>query len=133
MSVLFFPAIRVDWQMFNIVQEENKLVDLITPIGDPFPLKRVSSLAAEDESSASLEGSAENDEEKNESGPLIRILLKPHEGVPSLDPFDISPKQMVRIYPMLLVIHVFLLLCLFLRLIILYERWVQVGMQNTRS
>lgn len=41
----FYPDIRVDWEMFNIVQNDDKIVDFHMAIGDPLPLLPSDSLA----------------------------------------------------------------------------------------
>lgn len=107
----------------NTMQEDNKIVDLITFIGDPFP-KTASFLTdsgSENTRPDHLHGSLSCDEGKeddvikldsgtkltesalclnelivDDSEPLIRAVIKPHEGVCSYDPFDIHPKQMVK-------------------------------------
>ena len=109
--------------MRSILQEDNKIVDLITFIGDPFP--KTSFLMDSSGDTVQTDhlintSSRDNSEEVetkslNESGtgesspclndltvdgcePLIGALIKPHEGVSSNDPFDIHPKQIVSWY-----------------------------------
>ena len=36
---MFLPDIRVDWEMYKVVEGDNKLIDLITTYGKSFPLK----------------------------------------------------------------------------------------------
>ena len=39
MNYILFTDIRVDWETHNVVEGDNKLIDLITMYGKPFPLK----------------------------------------------------------------------------------------------
>ena len=97
-------AIRIDWTAFNIPQEDKKLVDLLTYIGEPFP--KVSSVPTSNCCSTdSLDTAVSADERDGVSGDergsgavtdtLIKVLLNPHEGIPCEEPFNIHPKQMV--------------------------------------
>ena len=122
-------AVRVDWRMMNILQEDDKIIDLITFIGEAFPKNsfltdfnsdttmqtnhlRTTSLHShtpsynrdielEDNTNGvdggvDLDKSAEMMECYLEGGePLIRALIKPHEGTCSHHPFDIHPRQIV--------------------------------------
>ena len=36
---MFLPDIRVDWEAHNVIEGDNKLIDLIATYGKPFPLK----------------------------------------------------------------------------------------------
>jgi hypothetical protein len=129
-SPLYLPvALRVDWRMMNILQEDDKIVDLVTFIGEAFPknnfltdfnsdttmqtdhLQMTShhthtpSYDSDKELEADMNGSdSEVDLDKSaemmecyvEGGePLIRALIKPHEGTYSHQPFDIHPRQIV--------------------------------------
>ena len=118
----FFPAIRISWQTFNILSQDDTLLDLFTYIGDPFPQQASStaSLSAKHTSTYSLEapppppssdaiaptstsevdvseieGSSEEFDEGGDGISLFRVSLKAHEGVASSEPFDVHPKQMV--------------------------------------
>ena len=110
----------------NILQEDNKIVDLITFIGEAFPknnfltdsgsvtstqtdhLQMIPSHSCTpctkevEGDTSSLDGGVDLDESANLAGcfmecgePLIRALIKPHEGTYSHQPFDIHPRQMV--------------------------------------
>lgn len=70
--------------MFSILSEDDKLIDLISYIGHPFP--RI----PQSETDITIAT------EKEDPVPLIRVFLFPHEGVPSNYPFIISPQQMVQ-------------------------------------
>ena len=101
------------------MQEDNKIVDLITFIGDPFPKANflvdsgsdvwqtdhllVHSSSCEKGNSTGV--AAETLEEvsprlkefvEDGSEPLMRAVIKPHEGVLSREPFDVHPRQIVR-------------------------------------
>ena len=39
MNYIVFTDIRVDWETHNVVEGDNKLIDLIAMYGKPFPLK----------------------------------------------------------------------------------------------
>ena len=114
--LIVLSALRVDWRMMNIMQEDNKIVDLITFIGDPFPKANflvdpgsdvgqtnhllVHSPSCEKDNSYSVAGQTSDEVTpclKDDSEPLIRAAIKPHEGVFSCEPFDIHPRQIVRI------------------------------------
>ena len=97
--------------MFNILQEDNQLVDLISYIGEPFPREVGGATLHPRQSLDSLdssvfqqsghtgvpEGSDISDDDISKEGPLVRVFLRPHEGVCSNEPFDIHPRQMVRV------------------------------------
>ena len=75
--------IRIDWRVFNYKPDDDKLIDLISYIGQPFP-----KLSANNDSEAVVD---------NETRPLVRAIIQPHEGVWSNGyPFTIEPQQMVR-------------------------------------
>ena len=122
-------ALRVDWRMMNILQEDDKIVDLITFIGEAFPKNNFLTDSSSDitmqtdhlqttslhshtpsynrdneledntnglDGGVDLDTSAEMMERYMEDGePLIRALIKPHEGTYSHQPFDIHPRQIV--------------------------------------
>ena len=77
--------------MFNILPKDNKLIDLITYVGDPFPLE------GDDETVCSLEDDDSTNSRPSNLSPLVRVIIEPHEGVPASCPFSIHPKQIVRL------------------------------------
>ncbi len=129
--IVSYVAIRVDWEMFNIVLNDNKYVDLVMAIGDPFPrddrllggthrpmvdrpLSRGNNTGLVSRSESYLIPSEKSEfsddffvshsesklgnispDEKEPNEHLITALIKPHEGVRSMCPFDIHPKQIV--------------------------------------
>ena len=118
----FFPAIRISWQTFNVLDQDETLLDMFTYIGDPFPRQTsTASLSANHpntnsfevlpppssdgiapppitgttgEDVSTLEGSREDLDEGGD-GVVFRVTLTTHEGVASSEPFDVHPKQMV--------------------------------------
>uniref|UniRef100_A0A8B9IRW2 DLEC1 cilia and flagella associated protein n=1 Tax=Amazona collaria TaxID=241587 RepID=A0A8B9IRW2_9PSIT len=88
--------IRLDWEVYNQKQDDNKLVDLLMFFEDPFPLKNT------DENEAGSIGSTSESEivlKLDQSGPtvqkLVSVLVRPHEGVPADSPYSITPRQIV--------------------------------------
>ena len=103
--------------MLNILQDDDKIVDLITFIDDPFPktnfLMETSSetlqpdhfnSSCNEANTGAMEGGNDlsNDEPHSnelmgmfDGNPLIRALIKPHEGTSSSEPFDVHPRQIV--------------------------------------
>lgn len=120
--LIALSALRVNWRMMNIMQEDNKIVDLITFIGDPFPKANFlvdpgsdvgqtdhlhgHASSYEKDSGHGVAGETDTKEftpclkelVEDDSEPLIRAVIKPHEGVFSCEPFDIHPRQIVRRY-----------------------------------
>ena len=117
----------------NIMQEDNKIVDLVTFIGEAFPKNNFLTNSSSDihkqtdhlhktkshlhtsfdDCDKEKEGAIESLDEGMEleetaecltewlidgREPLIRALIKPHEGTYSHEPFDIHPRQMVGLY-----------------------------------
>lgn len=105
--------IRVDWQVFNIVQEDSDVVDLITTIGPAFPKYSPSHHPAPSPPSivdqrpcdgvrdSGLEpGHGDTSESVREefgldSDPVVHVVLRGHEGVQANRPFTVHPTQMV--------------------------------------
>ena len=100
--------IRVDWQTYNILQEDGDLVDVITTIGPPFPKHTPSPSPPHPHISSTQRCSGggvdpkfgDSDENSNshaglESDPVVRVFLRAHEGVKADKPFSVQPTQMV--------------------------------------
>ncbi|XP_071803084.1 deleted in lung and esophageal cancer protein 1-like [Asterias amurensis] len=113
--------VRVDWQIFNLTENDSTLVDLLVNIGEPFPLRDengreivppspeqespqpvVEIPAGQAEGDASLlskvtkamEGSSDRGSEGK--GRLISVVLREHEGEPGeRGPFTVCRQQMV--------------------------------------
>ncbi len=79
--------IRIDWRVFNHCPDDNKLIDLITFVGEPFPIITETECA----------------NRTDLSSPLVRAIIQPHDGVLSSgNPFIIDQQQMVKIYCMMI-------------------------------
>ncbi|XP_070585983.1 deleted in lung and esophageal cancer protein 1 [Erythrolamprus reginae] len=117
--------IRMDWESYNQDKDDDKLIDLLVFYGPQFPIKdadgnEINVLWESDTSSknvsfasnsvwlrnrenASLETLFEDDEGSSVESlwepvtfkPIVSVVLRPHEGVPSDYPFCITPKQTV--------------------------------------
>ncbi|XP_030846689.1 deleted in lung and esophageal cancer protein 1 isoform X1 [Strongylocentrotus purpuratus] len=114
---------RVDWRLFNLMEDDRKLIDLQVIYGDPFPILDPSGaeVIAEDdddvlESDQKEDGDPETGEEAAGGGggggllskiaddleasekdrpKVLSVLMREHEGVPADGPFSIDMKQMV--------------------------------------
>ena len=114
----------MDWQIFNLTENDSTLVDLLVNIGEPFPLRDengreivppspeqespqpvVEIPAGQAEGDASLlskvtkamEGSSDRGSE--DKGRLISVVLREHEGEPGeRGPFTVCRQQMVNIF-----------------------------------
>lgn len=112
--------IRIDWQVFNILQEDSDVVDLITTIGPPFPKNThspshpapsppsidtstvdqrpcggVESRHNDSGHDGSSKGVSIDEEIELDSDPVVHVVLRGHEGVRAMKPFTIHPIQMV--------------------------------------
>ncbi|NXW97938.1 DLEC1 protein, partial [Larus smithsonianus] len=109
--------IRLDWEIYNLEQDDKKLVDLLMFFGDPFPPKAMdenetASIGSNSESEIMLKldqtaipcgsiypASQTTDEEIISQEPTIQkivsVLIRPHEGVPADNPYSITPRQIV--------------------------------------
>ncbi|NXC46130.1 DLEC1 protein, partial [Penelope pileata] len=116
--------IRLDWEIYNQEEDDEKLVDLLMFFGDPFPLKDVD----EDEAAStgsnseavlkldqppipcgSIYPTSQTTDESSNTGSkeeeiiarepttekIVSVLIRPHEGVPADDPYSITPRQIV--------------------------------------
>lgn len=88
--------IRIDWKMFNNIQDDNKMLDLIQFCGNPFPRQQIGQHVATGEGQQSL-----SDDNSTDCQLSFRVILKPHEGIQADDPFKIYPQQMV-VFPLVL-------------------------------
>lgn len=80
----------MDWEVYNIVPDDKQLVDLIVAVGRPFPINpHDQSLDDNDD--------VIDDDVINESWDLVKVMIKPHEGIVSSHPITINPKQTVSI------------------------------------
>ena len=83
MNHCILTDIRIDWRVFNHIPNDDKLIDLITFIGQPFP-RLTEDIVAECE-------------ETIPPSPLVRAIIQPHEGVQSSGyPFTMDQQQIVN-------------------------------------
>ncbi|NWR84613.1 DLEC1 protein, partial [Furnarius figulus] len=118
-------AIRLDLEVYNQEEDDEKLVDLLMHFEDPFPLQdkdgnKAASSGSTSESEIMLkldqtanpcgiispasqttdEPSASDSKEKEISQEpatekIVSVRLQPHEGVPADSPYSITPRQIV--------------------------------------
>ncbi|XP_060163285.1 deleted in lung and esophageal cancer protein 1 isoform X2 [Globicephala melas] len=103
--------IRLDWETYVPEAREDRLLELLVSYGPPFPLRDQAgngllcpetsssfwSPSPSDVSKSSHEAaqSAEGGSSAGASQEIISVTLQGREGVPSDEPFSISPKQVV--------------------------------------
>uniref|UniRef100_A0A8B9SFV6 DLEC1 cilia and flagella associated protein n=1 Tax=Anas platyrhynchos TaxID=8839 RepID=A0A8B9SFV6_ANAPL len=92
--------IRLDWETYNQVKDDKKLVDLLMFFGDPFPPKDVDeNETASTGSNSELEISSGTDSKEIAQEPamqkIVSVLIRPHEGVPANNPYSVTPRQIV--------------------------------------
>ncbi|XP_041478167.1 deleted in lung and esophageal cancer protein 1-like [Lytechinus variegatus] len=117
-------GMRIDWRLFNLMEDDRKLIDLQVIYGDPFPILDPSGaeVVPEDdevidsirESDERCDGDPETGEEadcgrdgllskiaddlearEKDKSKVLSVLMREHEGVPADGPFSIDKKQMV--------------------------------------
>ena len=116
----------MDWQVFNILEEESTLVDVVSTIGPHFPrhtpspphLVSSSPPHSDKDSSSGGQGwggssarvepghnSTTSDAREGEEcdshsvmepDPVVCVFLRPHEGTRANKPFTLNPTQMVQ-------------------------------------
>ena len=117
------PALRVDWNMFDIIIDDEKIVNLVTTFGDPFPKagnilasklynEEIATCGKSSLSSSRMShgrmsqanssishgyGNGGGESVMGEEEAVIRVHLEPHEGqkANTTSPFTILPKQTV--------------------------------------
>ncbi|NXI71666.1 DLEC1 protein, partial [Anseranas semipalmata] len=116
--------IRLDWEIYNQVEGDKKLVDLLMFFGDPFPPKDMDknetastgsnsgitlkldqppipcgsiypALQTTDESSNTDSTEEEIITQEPTIEKIVSVLIRPHEGVPAHNPYSITPGQIV--------------------------------------
>ena len=118
-SFTLVTEIRINWFTFNLEEHDQKSVDLIHYFGEPFPpddSETAMATACDGEGNESpLITTCESDKLS-----LVKVILKPHEGIPSKKPFSIHPKQLVLLLknPFVLVLYYIFLCRFYLRIII---------------
>ena len=76
-------AVRIDWRTFIVNPQDDKIIDLVTHIGHPFPLQN----------SKGEQGGGED----ACTPPLVRAHIFPHEGSPTSD-INLIPNQLVSLF-----------------------------------
>ncbi|XP_054047968.1 deleted in lung and esophageal cancer protein 1 [Rissa tridactyla] len=95
--------IRLDWEIYNLEQDDKKLVDLLMFFGDPFPPKAMdenetASIGSNSESEISSATDSKEEEiitQEPTIQKIVSVLIRPHEGVPADNPYSITPRQIV--------------------------------------
>ncbi|XP_059148965.1 deleted in lung and esophageal cancer protein 1-like [Physella acuta] len=89
--------IRVDWQVFEMSDSSEKVIDFILVFGESFPLLDEQGNEIEWSVPAAKETSAENCEagEEDFDEKLFTCCVRTHEGNIATRPFNITPKQLV--------------------------------------
>ena len=84
----FFPTdIRLDWETYNIVPQDNQLLDMLVFIGQPLPVIK--------DGQEVVPAVQEEDCYRCEEKPFIQVKLREHEGERANRPFDVTPSQQV--------------------------------------
>lgn len=91
---VFFPTfstslflsldIRLDWEVYNIEEDDNQLIDLIIDVGDPFPKMHDGKEIV-------------SDEQINTGLPLITVNVREHKGRHDNTSFRVEKTQMVLV------------------------------------
>jgi len=79
--------IRLDWETYNIVPEDNQLLDMLVFIGQPLPVIK--------DGQEVVPAVQEEDCYRCEEKPFIQVKLREHEGARANRPFDVTPSQQV--------------------------------------
>lgn len=83
-----FPTdIRLDWETYNIVPQDNQLLDMLVFIGQPLPVIK--------DGQEVVPAVQEEDCYRCEEKPFIQVKLREHEGERAKRPFDVTPSQQV--------------------------------------
>uniref|UniRef100_A0A3B5LVK0 DLEC1 cilia and flagella associated protein n=1 Tax=Xiphophorus couchianus TaxID=32473 RepID=A0A3B5LVK0_9TELE len=85
--------IQVDWEIYNIDENDHTLIELVMPCGDHFPLK-------DDDGNELLKGGKEKEYEEEEhlypaKKNFISVHTRPYIGSLSDSPYSIIPQQIV--------------------------------------
>ncbi|XP_019855733.1 PREDICTED: deleted in lung and esophageal cancer protein 1-like [Amphimedon queenslandica] len=81
-------AVRIDWRSFIFNPQDDKIIDLVTYVGHPFPLQ---------DSKDDKHKQEEEEEEEDpctSTSPLVRAHIFPHEGSPTSD-IHLIPNQLI--------------------------------------
>ena len=80
----------MDWEVYNIVPDDRKLVDLTVAVGRPFPI-------SSDDQSTDDDDDVIDYDVMEESCDLVKVMINAHEGVASSHPINVNPKQTVSV------------------------------------
>ena len=83
-----FAEITVDWEVYNVIPDDHQLLDLTVVVGRPFPINGTN------QSPDDYDDVIDDDVMKESCG-LVKVMIKPHEGVVSSHPITINPNQTV--------------------------------------
>lgn len=84
----FFPDIRLDWESYNILPQDNQLLDMLVFVGQPLPVIQ--------DGQEVVPALQEQDCYPCEEKPFIQVKLREHEGIRANRPFEVTPSQQVR-------------------------------------
>lgn len=83
----FFPDIRLDWESYNILPQDNQLLDMLVFVGQPLPVIQ--------DGLEVVPAFQEQDCYLCEEKPFIQVKLREHEGIRANRPFEVTPSQQV--------------------------------------
>ena len=84
---LFSSDIRLDWESYNILPQDNQLLDMLVFVGQPFPVIQ--------DGQEVVPAVQEQDCYLCEEKPFIQVKLREHEGARANRPFEVTPSQQV--------------------------------------
>lgn len=87
MSSFFFSEIRLDWEAYNILPQDNQLLDMLVFIGQPLPVIK--------DGQEAVPSVQEENCYRCEGKPFIQVKLREHEGARANRPFEVTPSQQV--------------------------------------
>ena len=82
-----FSEIRLDWESYNILPQDNQLLDMLVFIGQPLPVIK--------DGQEVVPSVQEEDCYRCEGKPFIQVKLREHEGARANRPFEVTPSQQV--------------------------------------
>ena len=87
LNYYFFPDIRLDWESYNILPQDNQLLDMLVFVGQPLPVIQ--------DGQEVVPAFQEQDCYLCEEKPFIQVKLREHEGIRANRPFEVTPSQQV--------------------------------------
>lgn len=79
--------IRLDWESYNILPQDNQLLDMLVFVGQPLPVIQ--------DGQEVVPALQEQDCYLCEEKPFIQVKLREHEGIRANRPFEVTPSQQV--------------------------------------